>query len=276
MFFRNLLLRAAILSLAVVGAVRADKLEAAWRELITAAVRAGMAKNLPKAEQLMIQAVQQAGRFPPGDPRIGATFNSLGLIYREEKKYGDAEKAFEKALGILEQAYGTDSLDAGNVSFNIASVLMADGRYENAIPYIKKSRAVYLTILGPDSLKTTSTLCLIGEVYRNLKRFNEAEIPLKECADMREASGGLENPDLADAIYNLALVYEHQGKYALAEPLLRLSGKIREITLGVTSPEFAEALEADAALLKMMGRDQEAEKEEIMAAAVRRRTKKTQ
>jgi len=50
--------------------------------------------------------------------------------------------------------------------------------------------------------------------------------------------------------------------------------KIRENTAGVTSAQFADALEAHAALLRMMGRGQDAEKDESMAGAVRRYLKR--
>ena len=91
---------------------------------------------------------------------------------------------------------------------------------------------------------------------------------------MREASGGMQNPELASALYNLAKVYIQQGRFALAEPELKLAAKIRELKLGVTSPEFAEALEAHASLLKSLGREPEAKREEIMAEAIRHNAKK--
>ncbi len=242
---------------------------ALWQSLVAGGIQAAGAKDFASSEELLLNALKVTATFPSGDPRTGTTFNTLGLVYREEKKYAESEKAFTQAMGILQKAYGPDSLDVGNVNFNIASVLMVEGHYEEALPHIEKSRIVYDKILGPESLKSASTLCMVGEAYRNLKKFNEAEAPLKRCADMREASGGVENADLADALYNLALVYEHQGKYALADPRLKLAEKIRELTFGVTSPEFAEVLEAHAALLKLMGRDQEAQRDEAMAMAVR-------
>jgi tetratricopeptide (TPR) repeat protein len=272
--YRTVFLRVVVLMLTLTAIVFAAVSPGSqWRALIVAAVRAGMASNLPKAEELFQQAVQVTSQFPPGDPRIGTTYNSLGLIYREEKKYPEAEKAFDKALELLEKVYGPDSLDAGNVNFNISSVQLAMGHYDAALPYILKTRSVYQKLLGEDSLKTANCLCMLGEAYRNMKRFTEAEIPLKTCADAREVAGGVQNAELADALYNLGLVYEHEGKFALADPTLKLAEKIRELTIGVTSPEFAEALEAHAALLKQMGRDKESERDDTMAAAIRRHLK---
>ena len=273
---RARLFRYGVLSLAAVAVLAgaSTAADAAWQALMTNGINAVTAKDYPKAEEQLQEALQIAARFPAGDARTGFTLNTLGLTYREEKRYSDSEKAFEKALGIFEQADGAGSLNVGNIDFNIASVLMAEGRYDNALPYIQKSQSIYLRILGPGSLKAASVLCMTGEVYRNQKKFQAAEIPLKQCADAREAAEGIESADFGDALYSLGLVYAQLGRYALADSTLKMTEKIREHTLGVTSPEFADALEAHAGVLKSMNRDPEAAREEAMAAAIHRLGKK--
>ncbi|HVW10235.1 MAG TPA: tetratricopeptide repeat protein [Bryobacteraceae bacterium] len=267
---------AALASVALLPAVQPDaqQIDEAWQTLVLAATRAASAKDYKAAEDLLQRATRIADRFPAGDPRTGTTQNTLGLVYRDEKKLGDAEKAFQNALTMLEKSYGQESIDVGNVNFNIASVMIADGKYDASLAYIQRSHSIFVKVLGAESLKAAASYCLLGEAYRNMGRFDDAEKPLKECADMREESGGVESPELADALYSLALVYEHQGRYKDAEPRLKLAAKIRELTLGETSPEFAEALEAHSALLKTMGRAAEAKKEDDLVAAVRRNEKK--
>jgi len=273
---RRLLLPALLAAGSLAGATSVPDPALVWQRLVLDGIRAATLGNLSNAEDLLSKAVGAAGKFPPGDARTGSTLNTLGLVYKDEKKYGDAGKTFAKALAIMEKAYGADSLDVGNVDFNIASVLMADGHYGDAVPYIGKSRNIYQKILGPESLKAAATLCMVGAAYRNLKKFNEAEAPLKQCAEAREAGSGVASPEFADALFNLALLYRSQGKYALVETRLRMAEKIREIAFGVASPEFAEALEAHAELLKLMGRDADATRDEIMAAAIRHAGKKAQ
>jgi tetratricopeptide (TPR) repeat protein len=273
MSFRPLLL----LGVAVASMVFADEdADNAWKALIEAAGSAVAAKDLPQAEKLFGQAVQATSRFTPDDPRVGISYNYLGLICKEERKYPEAEKAYGKALAVLERVYGPASLDVGNVNFNLASVAMAEGHYDSALPYIARSRGIFETILGRESPKYQTALCMMGDSYRNLKKLDEARINLKLCADAREATGGVDNADLADALLSLGLVYEQQGRYDKADPTLKLAEKIREKTLGVTSPEFAEALDAHANVLKIMGRAAEADRESAMAAAIRRAKKTAQ
>jgi tetratricopeptide (TPR) repeat protein len=242
----------------------------AWKNLVMQALYAAGANDYPKSEQMFQQALHEAERFGPADPRIGTTLNSLGLVYKGEKHYADAESAFRRSLGILEKAYGYDSIDVANVNFNIATVMAEQGKQAASMPQLEKSLATYQRQLGARSLKSAAVLCMIGDAYRLSKSWTEAEGPLKQCADIREANGGVVNGELADALFSLARVYEKEGKYGLADPRFRLAGKIRERTQGIMSPGFADVLEAHASMLKAMGRDVEANKNAALAAAIRR------
>jgi tetratricopeptide (TPR) repeat protein len=245
-----------------------------WKGLVMQALYAASANNFSQAEQIFLRAIHEAERFGADDARVGTTLNSLGLIYRAEKKYADAESVYRRALAILEKAYGDGSIDVANVNFNIGTVMFDQNHQPSALPYAQKSMASYSTLLGGASLKTAAALCMVGDAYRTMKSYNEAEGPLRRCADIREQDGGLQNPDLADAQHSLALVLQGQGKLTQAESRYKLAEKIDESTLGITSAPLAQTLEDHAILLRQMGRDKEAEKLVTMASAIRRTQKK--
>ncbi len=154
-------------------------------------------------------------------------------------------------------------------------MLLAQGQAENSISYTQKSQAVYGKILGVKSLKTPTTFCTLGDAYRSQNKLFQAEGAFKECANKREAAGGIANPEFADALMSLGLVYQEAKRYDLADSQLKLAAKVRELTLGVTSPELADVLEARAAVLKLLGKAADAGKNEAMAAAIRHNGKKT-
>ncbi len=85
----------------------------------------------------------------------------------------------------------------------------------------------------------------------------------------REKALGLEHPDVAQSLNNLAVLYEAQGKYAAAEPLYKRSLAIRGKALGPEHPDVAQSLENYAALLRKTGRGEEAEEMEARAQAIR-------
>jgi tetratricopeptide (TPR) repeat protein len=161
-----------------------------------------------------------------------------------------------------------------NVNYDIGWVLMDMGKHAEALPFLEKSRSGFERLFGSNSVKIASVSCMIGDTERALKRWNEAEEPLKLCAQIREANGGIFSAELGDAVNSLADVFRKQGKYALADPEYKLAEKIRERALGMMSPAFADTLEAHATLLKEMGRDKDAEKDAKLAAAIRRNLRK--
>ena len=270
---RNPVAGAAVLAtlfLASVTHAQDVDVEEKWKTLFMQALYAAGANDYPKAEQTFLAALKEAERFGGDDARVGTTVNSLGLVYRSERKYSEAEAAYRRALTILAKDYGEDSIDVANVNFNIATVMFDQGHQISAMPFLQRTLGTYESMLGTQSLKTASVFCMMGDAYRLDKDLKQAEGPLRQCADIRESEGGMENADLADALHSLALVYQFEGKYALAEPRFTLAEKIREKTLGITSPLLAQTMEDHASLLKQMGRDKEAARLTTIASAIRR------
>jgi tetratricopeptide (TPR) repeat protein len=272
--FRFIVLSVAFAALAPAQSNGTQDPDTVWELLITQALDAASSHDYAKSEQMLQQAAQVATRFGPDDARVGSTANNLGLVYRAEKRYADAETAYLRALPVFERVYGAGGLDVANVNFNIANVMFDQGHQSMALPYIRKCLPAFEKLLGPDNLKTATLLCMTGDINRLDKNYKAAEGPLRRCADIREAQNGLQNPEFADALYSLAEVYVGEGKYALADSRFTLAEKIRENTLGITSPLLAQTMEDHAALLKQMGRDKDAAGLETMAAAIRRSQKK--
>jgi tetratricopeptide (TPR) repeat protein len=247
-----------------------DDPDDAWKNLVMQALSSAGSGDYGKAEQIFQKALREAERFGPGDPRVGATLNSVGLVYKAEKRYAEADTSFRRSLAILEKVYGYQSIDVANINFNIATVLSEQGKSPAALPFLERSLVGYQRQLGPQSLKAASVLCMIGDAYKSAKDWTGAEGPLKQCAAIREANGGVFNAELGDALFSLAVVYDNEGKYALADPRFHLAEKIREKTLGIMSSGLADVLETHSVMLKKMGRDVESGKDAALAAAIRR------
>lgn len=251
----------------------ADEVEDIWKNLVMQALYAAGSNDYAKAETLLVKALHEAERFGSSDPRVGTTSNSLGLVYRSEKKFPLAEAAFQRALTILDAAYGPESLDVANIDYNIASTMVDEGKFGPAVPNILKSIDLYSRLLGGQSLKTAAAMCAAGEAYKGIRDWANAEKYLKRCGEIREADGGIVNKDFGDAMNSLASVYQQAGKTAQADSTYKLAEGIREKTYGITSQELADSLEAHAAVLKQLGRDKDAERDSALASAIRKRKK---
>ncbi len=74
-----------------------------------------------------------------------------------------------------------------------------------------------------------------------------------------KAQFGVNHPNYAVALHNLALVYQEQGKYADAEGLYKRALAIREKTLGVSHPHVAQTLNNLGNMYKELGNYADAE-----------------
>jgi tetratricopeptide (TPR) repeat protein len=255
-------------------AARAQEAEDTWKDFVTQGQRAAANNEYAKAEQSFLKAVHEAERFAADDWRVGTTLESLGQVYAAEKKFSEADSAYRRALEIAGKAGADNNAQVANLTFDIANLMFDAGRQSEALTWGRKAVSGYENAFGGTSVQTAAALCLLGDSLRSIKNFIDAEEPLRRCADIREKDGGIENVELADALHSLALTYAGERKYALAETRFKLVEKIRENKLGLTSPLLAQTMEDHAALLRVMGRNKDAERLMLLSAAIRRSEKK--
>ena len=113
--------------------------DSAWKELLIQGQRATMDQKPAAAELSLKQALRLAERFGSNDRRVAVTMNALGLVYKDEKKYGEAEKSFRRALEVLDAGGVTETQEVAEMNFNLAGVLVDQGKQQAAIPLYGKS-----------------------------------------------------------------------------------------------------------------------------------------
>lgn len=263
-------LRLATAVLFITVRASAGDADSSWKELMIRGQYAASSKDFAGAAQTFQRALREAERFGTDGPRAVTTLISLGQAYQSEKRPSDAETSYRRAIGILDKGDVGENVEFADANFHLASVLIEEGRQADVFPLLARCLPIYARHQGGESLKAAAVHCLTGEAYRAMKLWPEAEGPLRRCAEIREADGGVMNAELGDALYSLAIVYQKEGKFAQADPRFKLVEKIREKTQGIMSPGFADVLETHAALLKIMGREKEASQDAALGAAIRR------
>jgi tetratricopeptide (TPR) repeat protein len=253
--------------------LRAQGMEDSFKTEFSRAVNLQNTRQYSAAEQSFLEALKDAERLGPDEPRVGTTLNALAQVYIQEKKFTEAENSLKRAMTILTVSPGDGSIEMAELNYTYGLLMFESGRAVLGLPYLQRTLATDEAVIGEASPVTAQTLCLLGDAYRVTKSYGDAERYLKRCADVREGDHGMQNPGLADALHSLALTYQAEGKLAQAEPRFTLAEKIRENTLGITSPLLAQTMEDHAAVLKAMGRDAAAARLLKMSAAIRRNKK---
>jgi tetratricopeptide (TPR) repeat protein len=239
-----------------------------WKDFLNAGLRAASAKNYPEAEKLFLKAAEEGSHFGEADTRYGTILNTLGLFYKQEKKYALAEDAFNHAHAILAKNYGTGSPDSANVEYNLAGVQMELADYSSAITNFQRALPVYERWFGHDGAKTGLVLQDMGECYRRMNRLPEAEKYFKEASQVRESSAGIDSPELGETMNSLGITYAAEGKYKEAEAAYKLSLGIREASLGLESEPVRATLENYAAMLLKANRPKDAARLMTLAQAI--------
>jgi tetratricopeptide (TPR) repeat protein len=124
------------------------------------------------------------------------------------------------------------------------------------IPHITAATAFFEHL--PDNDKNWCCECL-GRFYAEKSEFTNAEFWHQKSVNISEIQAGLEHPNTASSLNNLASLYQSMGKYYDAEPLYLRSLAIRTQHFGAESAATANSFDNLGGLYKAMGKYAEAE-----------------
>jgi CHAT domain-containing protein/tetratricopeptide (TPR) repeat protein len=213
---------------------------------------------LPLAQHAVNIAKSQFGLT---HQNYGLALNSLAEVYRILGRYEDAEPLYKRSINAYETSLGPDDFDVAVPLLNLANLYLAVGRENEAEPLLQRSIALLDKSLDPDATakavakdlselgrvilragNLASALNTLGEVYRRLERYADAETMYRRSLAIREAAYGPDDSGDATALHSLGLLHLLQGDYAVAQLHLKRSIEILEQTVGADSPALAASL----------------------------------
>ncbi|MEH2391582.1 MAG: tetratricopeptide repeat protein [Nostoc sp.] len=139
----------------------------------------------------------------------------------------------------------------------------------SAIPHIAEIATHLSQYLSDEDLIGPFTG--LGWFYQGQGLYQQAELWYKLCIEVAENRLGLEHPDVATSLNNLAELYGFTGWYSEAEPLYQQALLLRKRLLGDNHPDVATSLNNLAGLYKFTRRYSEAKPlfEEALALSKR-------
>ena len=204
----------------------------------------------------------------PDHPLVGVSLNNLSALYKDLGEYASAEPLLVRALAIYQEGLGPDHLRVAFPLTNLGDVYCYLGRCEEARPLLQRALELLEAAVGPDSQLVAHPLCGLGRVAREQGRYDEAEARFRRALALWEAVS-VENPEAAQAVFDLAVLYHRQSQHEAAEPLFLRALKMREEGMGPSHPRTAEVLEEYAAHLRATGQEAAAEEAVARAMAIR-------
>ncbi|WP_437728248.1 tetratricopeptide repeat protein [Sorangium sp. So ce861] len=129
-----------------------------------------------------------------------------------------------------------------------ADARKAQGRYEGAIPLLKRALALYENVLGTNHPTVAKALSNLGVLYRERGDYAQASQLHRRALAMREEALGPDHPAVASSLNDLSVLYRTNGDYAQAESLAERALALREKALGPDHPDVAQSLATFAVL----------------------------
>ncbi len=183
------------------------------------------------------------------------TISNEGLLYATMGRFTQAEEFTAEALQLRKTKYGESSIGLA-ASLNNYGVLKYNmARYNEA----EKDFESTLTIFKTNTLEQAMPYAIVlnneAMLFGSIGRYDEAEKLLKEAISIAEKLQSSKSNNHLKFLSNLALLYKQEGKYSEAETIY-LSMEKR---LGKNNPDYASMLNNQAALYRVMGKEEKVE-----------------
>jgi serine/threonine protein kinase/Tfp pilus assembly protein PilF len=239
-------------------AVAAEKAEAEQRTVAEAARADAVAQQREAEKQAAIASAVvrfQAEMLAAVDPANLPTDPVTGEPLRDRVT---VVQALGAALKAIEGGSLKDSplVEAG-VRTTIGDTFVALGRYEEAVPVLRRALEIRRANYPEGSLEIAQSLDRLADALSLLSDFTEAEELLREALAMRRRALPSSDPSVGTAMNNLAQTLHLQGKYDEAEALLREAVQL-EAPIG-DNPGLARTYDNLGKTLTKVGRLDEAE-----------------
>ena len=200
----------------------------------------------------------------------------------KRQRYHEAVPFAQKAIQMSEEEFGSEHPTTAAFIFNLAKLYQKQSQYKNAEPLYKRALAIRENSLGNGHAEVAASYNSLGQLYDAQGQLADAEhfyslaldvmtVALADDPHVINAMSRVAATYRAQAYHNRARLLHEQENYGDAENLFGAAMVIMRSTFGEKHAEVARAYENYAALLRDMGRPEDAAEKEEYARAIRAR-----
>jgi tetratricopeptide (TPR) repeat protein len=188
-----------------------------------------------KAQQVFEKILEQT----TDEKQEGEIYYCLGWIKKDQGKYTEAMKYYEKSLKIRQKTLPADHPHLTTSYNNIGSVYHYMGEYSKALSYYEKVLEIQQKTLPVNHPDLATSYNNIGLVYYNMGEYSKALSSHEKALEIRQKSLPANHPDLATTYNNIGLVYYNMGEYCKALSSHEKALEIYQKTLPANHPDLA-------------------------------------
>jgi tetratricopeptide (TPR) repeat protein len=254
-----------------------------------------------EAESPLLQALKLTG---PDNPT--AVYN-LAALYHRQWRLSEAERLHRRALELIEHESGPLSLDVAQSLNDLGAVYRSLGKHSQAIGVLERAVGILdgkpsseLTVTTLNNLgaayyeigqvvqsedvvrralaiaesgqhgggEVPYLMSALGRQHFARKQYADAETAHRRAISLLAGMHGVQHPDYAIALSNLAAVYQKQKRFPDAVPLLESAIEILEASVGRDASVLGVPLDSYSEVLRSLGRKSEAREVARRAKAI--------
>ncbi|MDP2302606.1 MAG: CHAT domain-containing protein [Ignavibacteria bacterium] len=163
----------------------------------------------PEAEELLIETIS---RIDDSHPEYQKIINNLAILYEH---VGKSVKA-DSLLRSLDSGKNLRGIELANYFNTRAAFFFAKGELEESLDLMNKAVQVADSSISQQSVEYSNFLNNLATIYKELKRFEEAEEVYFKSLKLKE-NLGIHHPSYLTTLGNLARMYTDKGDYNKAE-----------------------------------------------------------
>jgi len=196
----------------------------------------------------------------------------LGIVYRQEGKYAEAEPLHVRVLEASQRVRGHEHSDTVAAMAALALLSQEEGKDSEAEPLLTKALETTRRVLDPANAATRSCAVSLAKLRLAQQKYAEAETLLRGSLNAKDNEGPYSwQPFERRSLLGLSLM--EQSKFADAEPLLLAGyrGLLERMSVLPVAVSVEQAGEAVVQLYTRWGKADQATtwRQEVQAVASR-------
>ncbi len=208
--------------------------------------------NLQKALHLG-QQVAKVGDGQQLHALIMKIWTSLGNLFIDQGRYGEAEGLFLNAVSVQMQSVMSDQPVLAALLNGLGNACLFQGRYHEAEEAYQKALQIWEKSLGSEHPQIAHSFSNLAVVYYEEGKYEKAQQFALHALEIRERAFGHRHPQVANTLTILGGLALMRGKYRDAETLHGQALQIWEQIFGPEHLQLAYALVSLGKVYRVQG-----------------------
>ncbi len=196
-----------------IAVIQANKMQAGMPQAIVLNNQAMLFQAIGRYEQavkILEQAISVAAKIESKKSRNHLLFlSNLALLYQQMGKYTEAERIYQG----LETRFDKTKPEYGNLLNNFATLYLLMKKHDKVEEMLKRSAIIFKNNMGEESPAYAKVGSDLGNFYRYIGRYADAQPILEKALAVRELTLNLDHPLYVQSMEDLAILHWKMRSY---------------------------------------------------------------